>query len=83
MLCASLGRRRGGKKGQGGSEKQEVTVFRCAVCKKDFKSKGQMSNHETSKAHKKKMEVLSIPLLILYRDLFAFIVETERITVLQ
>lgn len=34
-----------------------MTVFVCAVCKKDFKSKGQMSNHETSKAHKKKLKV--------------------------
>ena len=55
-------RRRGGKgrkgkgKGGGGGE-QEVTVFVCAVCKKDFKSKGQMANHETSKAHKKKLKV--------------------------
>ncbi len=32
-------------------------MFVCAVCKKDFKSKGQMANHETSKAHKKKLKV--------------------------
>lgn len=40
-----------------GDSEQSVTVFVCAVCKKDFKSKGQMSNHETSKAHKKKLKV--------------------------
>ncbi|CAN0285382.1 unnamed protein product [Ectocarpus sp. 6 AP-2014] len=52
---------RGGK-GSGGRE-QEVTVFVCAVCKKDFKSKGQMSNHETSKAHKKKLKELDAEML--------------------
>lgn len=35
-------------------------MFVCAVCKKDFKSKGQMANHETSKAHKKKLKVCTI-----------------------
>lgn len=51
--------RRGGKggKGAGKAEEEASTVFVCAVCKKDFKSKGQMSNHETSKAHKKKLKV--------------------------
>lgn len=49
------GRKGKGRVGDGGEE--EVTVFVCAVCKKDFKSKGQMSNHETSKAHKKKLKV--------------------------
>lgn len=46
--------RRGGK---AKVEEETTTVFVCAVCKKDFKSKGQMSNHETSKAHKKKLKV--------------------------
>lgn len=35
-------------------------MFVCAVCKKDFKSKGQMTNHETSKAHKKKLKVMFV-----------------------
>lgn len=52
------GDRRPKKMGEG---LEQVTVFRCAVCKKDFKSQGQMANHETSKAHKKKMEVGGFP----------------------
>ena len=49
--------RRGGKAKAAGRAEEMTTVFVCAVCKKDFKSKGQMSNHETSKAHKKKLKV--------------------------
>ncbi|CAM9742646.1 unnamed protein product [Chrysoparadoxa australica] len=36
-------------------EEQDV-IYRCAVCKKDFKSQKQMLNHEQSKAHRKKMD---------------------------
>lgn len=56
MLVLGRYRKRGKGKG-GGVAAQKVVVFRCSVCKKDFKSAGQMSNHETSKAHKKKLEV--------------------------
>lgn len=52
-------RRAGKDNGCGGGE-QKVLVFRCAVCKKDFKSAGQMANHETSKAHRKKIEVRAL-----------------------
>ncbi|CAM9198886.1 unnamed protein product, partial [Ectocarpus sp. 8 AP-2014] len=57
-------KRRAGRGGKGrGGKEQEVTVFVCAVCKKDFKSKGQMTNHETSKAHKKKLKELDAEML--------------------
>ncbi|CAN0191536.1 unnamed protein product [Scytosiphon promiscuus] len=57
-------KRRGGKAGKGGAgNEQGVTVFVCAVCKKGFKSEGQMANHETSKAHKKKLKELDAEML--------------------
>lgn len=34
------------------SEEEELDVWRCDVCKKDFKSEGQMDNHMNSKKHK-------------------------------
>ncbi|CAJ1935090.1 unnamed protein product [Cylindrotheca closterium] len=34
------------------SEEEEPDVWRCGVCKKDFKSEGQMDNHLKSKKHK-------------------------------
>ncbi|CAM9196423.1 unnamed protein product [Discosporangium mesarthrocarpum] len=40
-----------------------AVLFRCFVCKKDFKSANQMGNHETSKAHRRKMEDLDAELL--------------------
>lgn len=39
-------------------------MFVCVVCNKDFKSKGQMSNHEASKAHKKKLKVLHYTIVV-------------------
>ena len=37
------------------SSEDEPTLWRCEVCRKDFKSEGQFKSHETSKAHKKKV----------------------------
>ncbi|KAL3942286.1 MAG: hypothetical protein SGBAC_003495 [Bacillariaceae sp.] len=34
------------------SEEEEPDVWRCIVCKKDFKSEGQLDNHLKSKKHK-------------------------------
>lgn len=34
------------------SEEEEPDVWRCEVCKKDFKSEGQLDNHLKSKKHK-------------------------------
>ena len=37
-------------------ESEEPDVWRCEVCRKDFKSEAQMKNHEKSKKHKEKLK---------------------------
>mmetsp|Transcript_13722 Transcript_13722/g.20908 ORF Transcript_13722/g.20908 Transcript_13722/m.20908 type:complete len:417 (-) Transcript_13722:5-1255(-) len=37
-------------------EEEEPDVWRCEVCRKDFKSAGQMENHMKSKKHKEKLK---------------------------
>lgn len=37
------------------NEKEEIEIFKCELCKKNFKSEKQFSNHQNSKMHKKKI----------------------------
>jgi len=42
----------GGGSEESESESEEEEIWRCPACCKDFKSEGQMANHEKSRKHK-------------------------------
>eukprot|EP00808_Paulinella_micropora_P029770 g50911.t1 len=47
-----------GGEGSGGGGKKSSQQFFCELCRKKFKSAGQMENHEASNAHKKEVKRL-------------------------